>query len=113
MHELTVARRIVEACAERAGETRVLRVTLEVGTLTCVMPEALRFCYGVATRATLLEGSELEVLACPGRSRCRQCGREVTMFDLLAACDCGSVDLDPPSGGDELRIRSMEIEEMS
>ena len=44
MHELSVTHSIVEACCERAGDTPVLRVTLEIGTLSCVMPDSLRFC---------------------------------------------------------------------
>lgn len=33
------------------------------------------------------------------------------MDDLLSSCTCGSVNLEPPLGGDQLRIKSMEIEE--
>lgn len=111
MHELAITRNIVEACRERAGSARVLRVTLEIGTLTCVMPEALRFCYEIVTDATPLAGSELEILRLPGISRCRDCGGEVILHDPLSCCSCGSVHLTPPEGGDELRIRSMDIEE--
>lgn len=111
MHELSVTRSIVEACSGKAAGARVYRVTLEVGTLTCVMPEALRFCYDVAVEGTPLEGSELEIIQIPGRSRCRDCGVEVAMRELLATCDCGSHNLEAPEGGDELRIKSMEIEE--
>ena len=111
MHELSVIQSIVEACSQRAGDARVTRVTLQVGTLACVMPDALRFCYDVAVEGTPLEGSELEIIRIPGRSRCRACGSDVEMDDVLACCPCGSVDLERPRGGDELRIKSMEIEE--
>lgn len=111
MHELAVTQSIVEACSERAGGARVLRVTLEIGTLSCVMPDALRFCYEVAVTDTLLEGSELKIIRIPARSRCRDCGLEVTMDDLLSRCACGSVNLERPRGGDGLTIKSMEIQE--
>jgi hydrogenase nickel incorporation protein HypA/HybF len=111
MHELAIAQDIVEACLERAGGARVARVTVEVGTLTCVLPEALQFCYGVATDGTPLERSELVIVRRPGRSRCRACGSAVDMTDLLACCPCGSSDLEPPRGGDELDIRFIEIGE--
>lgn len=112
MHEMAVTQSIVEACSQRAGRARVLRVTLEVGTLSCVMPDALRFCYEVAVEGTSLAGSELEILRIPGRSRCRDCGAAVEMRDLLAACGCGSMNLEPPRGGGELKIKSIEVAEV-
>jgi Zn finger protein HypA/HybF involved in hydrogenase expression len=47
----------------------------------------------------------------PGLSRCRDCGAPVRMDHLLCSCSCGSINLEPPRGGDQLRIKSMEIEE--
>jgi hydrogenase nickel incorporation protein HypA/HybF len=113
MHELSITQSIVEACCERAAGTRVLRVTLEVGTLSCVTPHALRFCYEVVAQGTPLQGSTLEIIRIPGLSRCRDCGIDVQMDDLLSSCTCGSVNLEPPLGGDQLRIKSMEIEEVA
>lgn len=112
MHELSVAQGIVEACSERARGARVLAVTLEIGTLSCVLPESLQFCYDVVAAGTTLEGSCLEIVRVPATSRCRDCAAEVLMPDLLAACEaCGSTNLDPPRGGDCLRIRSMRVAE--
>ncbi|WP_347906071.1 hydrogenase maturation nickel metallochaperone HypA [Pseudomonas purpurea] len=111
MHELSITQSIVDACCERAGGARVLCVTLEVGNLSCVMPQALRFCYDVVTEGTPLQGSVLEIIRVPGLSRCRECGATVAMDDMLSTCACGSVNLERPHGGDQLRIKSMEIEE--
>jgi hydrogenase nickel incorporation protein HypA/HybF len=109
VHELSVTQSIVEACSERAAGVRVLRVTVEVGTLSCVMPDALRSCYEIAAQATSLEGSELEIIRIPARSRCRDCGADVDVYDLLRGCPCGSLNLTRPEGGDGLLIRSLEI----
>jgi hydrogenase nickel incorporation protein HypA/HybF len=111
MHELSVAQSIVEACSERAEGARVIRVTLQVGTLSCVAPEALRFCYDVVVAGTPLEESELEIIRTLALSRCCDCGKDVEMEDMLSRCVCGSVNLERPRGGDELRIKSMEIKE--
>lgn len=111
MHELSVTQSIVECCCERAGGARVLRVILEIGTLSCVMPDALRFCYDVAVEGTPLEGSELKIVRIPARSRCKDCGKELEMNDMLSICACGSANLERPQGGDQLRIKSMEIQE--
>lgn len=111
MHELAITRGIVDACSEQAEGKRVLRVTLEIGTLSCVMPDALRFCYDVAAADTPLEGSTLDIIRIKALTRCLDCGRDVAMDDVLSLCPCGSENLAPPIGGDELRIKSMEIED--
>jgi hydrogenase nickel incorporation protein HypA/HybF len=108
MHELTLTQSIVEACSERAGGARVRRVTLEIGRLTCVAPEALRFCYEVCAEGTALAGSELEIVEIAGRARCRACGADVLLDDLLSACACGAYDLERLAG-EELRIKEMEL----
>ncbi len=70
MHELSIATAIVDACAERAGGARVLRVRLEIGQLAAVMPDALRFCFDVCAQGTPLEGAELDIIEIPGRGAC-------------------------------------------
>lgn len=113
MHEVALTQNIVQVCDERAQGAKVLRVTLEIGTLSCVLPDSLRFCYEIAVEGTSLQGSELEIIRIPARSRCRECGTAFEMDDILSHCACGSFNFEPPEGGDELRIRSMEIEEDS
>jgi hydrogenase nickel incorporation protein HypA/HybF len=108
MHELSLTRSIVEVCSERAAAARVRRVTLEIGRLTCVAPDAIRFCYDVCTEGTGLEGSELEIVEIRGQARCRACGAEVMVDDLLTPCSCGSHDLQYMAGED-LRIKEMEL----
>lgn len=109
MHELALTRSIIETCSARARGARVRRVTLEVGELTCVLPQALRFCYEACTADTPLAGSELTIIPVPGRARCGRCGAAVILHDLLDACPCGAVELEARQGGDQLIIRSMEI----
>lgn len=111
MHELALTQSIVEACRARSNGAPVLRVTVEVGKLTCVMPEALRFCFRSCTGGTELEGAELEIMHCAGRARCGDCGRDVVLEDWLATCECGSVNLTEHVGGDRLRVRSMEVDD--
>lgn len=68
MHELALTRAIVEICAERAGAAKVVRVRVEVGSLACVMPQALRFCFEVVASGTVVEGAALEILECEGQA---------------------------------------------
>ena len=108
MHELSLMEHIVETCSERAGGRQVLGIMLEVGTLSCVMPEALVFCFEVCARDTPLAGSRLEIIRLPGRARCRGCGADFELDDLLQGCGCGSYDLEI-TAGEELRIKQMEV----
>ncbi len=108
MHELSVANGIVEICAERAGAARVIRVRLEIGQLSAVLPDAVRFCFDVCARNTVVEGAMLEILETPGRARCRDCDGEVALVRLAGRCACGSANLRVVAG-EELKIREMEI----
>jgi len=108
MHEMSLAQSVVEICAERAGGARVRRVTLEIGALAAVMPDAIRFCFDICTQQTVLEGAVLDIVEIAGRGRCRRCGSELPMPDFLAACGCGSIDIECIEG-EALRVREMEV----
>jgi hydrogenase nickel incorporation protein HypA/HybF len=108
MHELAIAEDIVDAVCERAAGRRVHRVTVRIGALTAVVPEAMRFCFDLAVEGTVAEGAALEIEHRPGAARCRACGAEVELADVILLCPCGSADLDV-TGGRELQIVSMEV----
>lgn len=103
MHELNLIRQIVAIANERANGAKVVQVTLEVGKLNEVTPEAIRFGFDLATRGTTLEGARLEIIEIPGLARCRVCGQDVLMNELVERCSCGSTDLERLAG-DELTI---------
>jgi hydrogenase nickel incorporation protein HypA/HybF len=106
MHELSITRNIVAIVSERANGAKVARVTLEVGKLSAVIPDAIRFCFDVVAQGTVLEGARLEVIEVPGRGRCRVCGLDVELRQLVERCACGSADLERLTG-EELTIKHM------
>lgn len=108
MHELGITQSIIEICAKHAEGAKVLRVTLEIGRLTAVMPDAIRFCFDVCTEGTALGGAALDIVDVAGRGRCRSCQREIEMNDFLVSCDCGSIDIECIAG-EALRIKEMEV----
>jgi hydrogenase nickel incorporation protein HypA/HybF len=90
---------------------RVARVNLKVGRLAAVVPESLRFCFGVATRETPLEGAELAIEEVPVVARCRDCRAEWTIDEPVftcGVCNSGSIQI---LSGRELDIVSIEISE--
>ena len=114
MHELSLTQSVVELCAARAAEqgegARVTHVTLEIGMLSAVMPDAMRFCFEICAKDTALEGAELEIIEIPGRARCLDCAREIAVSQLYGICTCGSANRILISG-EELRVKQMEVEE--
>jgi hydrogenase nickel incorporation protein HypA/HybF len=115
MHEMGIALQIVEIAGasipkEMAG-ARVARVNLKVGKLAAIVPESLRFCFGVATRETPLEGAELAIEEVPVKARCRDCQAEWTIEEPVFSCGvCSSGSIQILSGR-ELDIVSIEISE--
>lgn len=112
MHELALMESLVTSVTEEIGAARVTTVRLEVGRLSCVVPEALLFCFDICTEDTPLAGAVLEIIEIPGRARCRSCGESVAVDVSRAACDCGSLDLDVLTG-EELRLKEVEVTDVS
>jgi hydrogenase nickel incorporation protein HypA/HybF len=108
MHELGIAQELVEIAAESSGGARILRVVVEVGMLAAVLPDALRFCFDVASAGTRAEGAELQIVEVPGLALCRACGGRVELRQPFGRCACGGTDLDWKSG-EELRIKELEV----
>lgn len=108
MHELAVTQGVVDMIAERVPDRRVTTVRLEIGRLSGVMPDAVRFCFDVVADGTGLQGAALEITEPSGRARCRACGASFDTDDVLVLCDCGSADVEV-LGGDQLRILNVEV----
>jgi hydrogenase nickel incorporation protein HypA/HybF len=109
MHEMGITQSIVAIVSEQAAGRKVKRVTLEIGKLAAIMPDAVRFCFDVAAQGSALDGAALDIVEIPGRARCLDCGDEVALTDVFGRCTCGSRKLERLAG-EELNIKSMELE---
>jgi hydrogenase nickel incorporation protein HypA/HybF len=108
MHELAITQGVVDAVTERTGTTPVTSVRLRVGRLSGVVPDAMRFCFELVTAGTPLDGASLEIEQPEGRGRCRACGAEFALPDLILLCDCGSADVEVLAGR-ELAVASVVL----
>ena len=108
MHELAITESVVAQVAERLPDASVSVVTLEIGRLSGVVADSVRFCYDLCTPGTPLEGSRLEIVESAGEGRCRRCGARFAVDDYLTECECGSIDVEV-LGGAELRIKQVEV----
>lgn len=108
MHELSITQSVVDTVSERVGGRRVVSLRLEVGLLSGVVPDAMRFCFEIAAGQTLLEGARLDIDERSGEGHCRECGQDFTLSDLILLCPCGSADVEVTAGR-ELVIKSVEV----
>jgi hydrogenase nickel incorporation protein HypA/HybF len=108
VHEMAITQSVVHAVCERMGDAPVRRVCLEIGTLSGVVADSVRFCFDLITEGTTLEGASLEIVQPSGKARCRDCGVDFALDDLLMLCACGSANRELLAG-EELRIREVEV----
>jgi hydrogenase nickel incorporation protein HypA/HybF len=111
MHELSLAASIADIVRRHARGRKVSRVEVAVGHLRQAVPSALSFGFELATMGTPLQGAELRIRQVPVRGRCRVCGDEVEPETWPLSCPtCSSFEL-AISGGDELYVEVVEIED--
>lgn len=112
MHEMSICESILGVIRDQAEAqkfTKVDRISLEIGPLSGVEIEALRFGFDVVMRDTLADGARLEIVETEGRAWCMPCGETVEIRQRFDACPlCGSHQLQV-TGGEELRIRELEV----
>lgn len=108
MHELAIAESVLETITTHIGERSVREIRLEVGRLSGVSADALRFCFALAAADTTADGANLVIEEPPGRAHCVTCGEEFVVEDPILLCGCGSSDV-RILAGEELRILSVEV----
>jgi hydrogenase nickel incorporation protein HypA/HybF len=108
VHELSITQSVVATITGRLGDAPVRRIRLEVGRLSGIVPDSMRFCFEMVATGTTCEGAALEIDEPPGRAHCRTCGADFDTGEVLPLCVCGSADV-AVMGGTELRIREVEM----
>ncbi len=111
MHELGITQNIVSIVVEHSQGKKVQRVLLEIGKLSAIMPDAVKFCFDICSQGTVLEKAKLEIIETPGLAICRQCGAEIPLEKPFEKCNCGSTQLHLIAG-EELKIKEIEVEEL-
>ena len=108
MHELSITQSVVKAVVERMGEAEVVRVRLEIGRLSGLVPDTVRFCFELVAAGTSCAGAALEIDEPMGSARCHSCGADFATAEVLPLCACGSADV-AVLGGTQLRIKEVEV----
>lgn len=114
MHEMSIVSGILEnviPVARDAGATKLCTVTLRIGDLREVAPDALDFAWEILCEEDpLTDGCKLSWEAVHPRSRCSVCGAEFEHDRFHVRCPkCGSAATNLLQGR-ELDIVSIEVE---
>ena len=112
MHELSLLENVLEILQDNAatqGFNQVKKVCLEIGRLSCVEPEALRFGFDQVMKNTLADHAELEIIQTDGAGICGQCGQLVQLETLHDPCAvCGSFEVSITQGN-EMKIKELRV----
>lgn len=112
MHEVSLmeeALRVAVEAAEESGGSRILQLRLRIGSMSGVVPEAMRFAFDVVCRNTIAAGATLEIDTVPATCWCTVCQREFPRADFLNECPtCHNLSGELRRGR-ELEIAAMEI----
>ena len=115
MHEMGIAMEIVDIAKASIPEdmqgARVARINLQVGKLSAIVADSLRFCFDLVIKDTPIEGAELAIEEVPVVIRCKDCQSQWTVNEPVFTCrQCGGGNIDILSGR-ELDIKSIELED--
>ena len=113
MHEMSQCESVLQIVEEEAARQRFSKVKwlqLEIGTLAGVEVEAMRFCFDAVSRNSVLEGAALDIVQPVGQAWCMQCAKTLPLRERYQPCpECGGYQLQV-TGGDEMRIKELEVE---
>jgi hydrogenase nickel incorporation protein HypA/HybF len=103
--------------AEKNDATEIIEVTIEVGKLTMLNPEQLKFLLDVLVENTLLEGADINIVELPVELNCNLC--EYTgLADMddsdhylaIVKCpECGERNVEITAGR-ECNVKNIKIE---
>ncbi|HEV2377559.1 MAG TPA: hydrogenase maturation nickel metallochaperone HypA [Streptosporangiaceae bacterium] len=108
MHELAITQAVVDQVSEKLPGATVTCVRLEIGALSGVVADSVRFCFSLVVEGTALAGAQLEITEPPAVCRCQACGAQFTPDGPILACPCGSAAVTVVSG-EQLTIASVQV----
>lgn len=112
MHEISLCESILEIFKQESKNNdfqSIRAVFLEIGCLSCVEPDAIRFAFDAVMRGSLAENARLEIIAVPGRAWCGDCAKHVAVSERYSNCPfCGSWQL-RITQGEQMRIKELEV----
>lgn len=112
MHELSVAEEIINIANQYLptdNSSDVISVKVEIGKLSNILSDSLKFCFDALTNDTRLKGAQLIIKEIPVTVFCEECGDTTEVERVLFQCRiCESSRLKLLTGK-ELKVTEIEI----
>jgi hydrogenase nickel incorporation protein HypA/HybF len=109
MHELSICSAIANTAAKHADGRPVSQVTVQIGHLRQVVPDALQFSWEVVSSSTDLKDAALVIEQVPAVVECTNCGARTTLdLPILACGKCEGFDVKLLTG-EELLVVSIDL----
>jgi hydrogenase nickel incorporation protein HypA/HybF len=113
MHEVSIMENTLESAiaeAQRHGATKIRSLTLDIGELSGVIPEALEFAFDVLIRGTMAENARLEINKIPVVCYCPHCDRNFQPNNYIYECpQCQKIS-NIIIRGRELKLASLVVD---
>lgn len=113
MHELSISLKTIDLVVEQAQKhhyRKVTKITLSVGVLSCIEPEALRTGLEMASRETIAQDAEVVIETLPAIAVCQGCRHQFAIDNYQDSCpQCHSYQLTVQQG-EELQVKHIEVE---
>jgi hydrogenase nickel incorporation protein HypA/HybF len=112
MHEVSIAMSILQIIEEELSRNpgkAVLKLHLQIGVLSGVVPDSLLFALEVSRQNGLLKNAEISIDHQEAVASCPECGNKFKTEDYFGVCpQCGNSRYDIISGR-ELLIKSITL----
>jgi hydrogenase nickel incorporation protein HypA/HybF len=113
MHEVSIVEGLIEILLDVAREnglSKVTRITLRIGEMRQIVPDALYFAFEAVGKGTIAEGAEIVINSVPTCARCSDCSNEFSVEEYCFFCpSCSSRNVSVIKGK-ELFVDSIEGE---
>lgn len=113
MHELPIARSVLEIAvrhAEKENATRITDLYLVIGDLSSIVDESIQFYWDIISKDTIAHGATLHFERIPTKMVCFECGQTYYPERGTLSCPHCQSTLVQVAGGDEFRLESIEVE---
>lgn len=109
MHELGIARNLLDLALAHAGGACIEQIRIENGIMSGVEEHALRFAFAALAKGTCADRATLVISTRPLRCFCGHCKKEFECEPLSYYCpECGRASGDIRAGR-ELQMVSLEV----
>jgi hydrogenase nickel incorporation protein HypA/HybF len=107
VHEIGLCESVLAAVEHRAQGRPVDGVTVRVGTLLRVVPDAFTQAFELVAAGGVADGATPDLVFVPVQGRCQDCEHSFESHEATPACpSCGSVRV-ARDGGDDLVLESI------